>query len=330
MNHPCPGNGTWHAGGCHAIVLAGGRGRRLAERSFDAWGRPVPKQYACFESDRSLLQQTVARIRGLWIAHAIHVCVDGAYGAVARRQLRGVDNLRIIEQAKDRGTAAGVMLSILEVLDEAPDALILLTPADHGVEDGSAYARGIFHAVRALRQGSIDIVLLGAPARAASTDHGWIVPGPALSRGVRRVETFVEKPEVDLARRIWSRGGVWNTMVLVARAATLWSRIAETVPGLGVTFGTARTMSEPRRSRYLRRRYESMPSFDFSRDVLERCEGLALVEWDSELGWTDLGTASRLDEWLDRRGARWLPAPLTADPARVGVREVALECEAPR
>jgi mannose-1-phosphate guanylyltransferase len=191
------------------------------------------------------------------------------------------------------------MLAIASVLTENPDATVLLTPCDHAFADVEAFRRGVLDACRAVGGGA-DAVLLGVDAEGPATDYGWIVRGRALRSGAHRVLRFVEKPALEEAQGLLAAGAIWNTMVLVARARALWEMLCSSIPGLDVPFLAAAAMTEPSRSRFLSRRYARMPSYDFSADVLGRSRNLAAVAWPQHAGWTDLGTPSRLLEWMRR------------------------------
>jgi len=54
----------------------------------------------------------------------------------------------------------------------------------------------------------------------------------------------------------------------------------------------------PNRSAFLAEQYPDLPHADFSGDVLAHTGNLHVHVWPSSLGWTDLGTPSRLIAWL--------------------------------
>jgi len=292
--------GAAPVGACHAIVLAGGQGRRLEQLTRQFEGRPVPKQFATFGSRTSLLQRTLQRILDLQVVTRTYVVVDASHARLAAQQVAESDTMHILLQPADRGTAAGVMFPLARVLREDPNATILLTPCDHAVGDENIYRRGIFKAFRAIACGVTEIVLFGVRADAPRTDYGWILPGRPLGAGVREVARFVEKPAAAKARQLHAEGALWSTMVVAARAQSLWDLFQRAAPELGVVFEAIKEMSEPNEGRFLRRKYESMPRLDFSRDILGAGHGVSVMSWPSRMAWSDLGTPDRLLEWLDR------------------------------
>jgi len=290
-------------GDCHAIVLAGGRGRRLEAVTSRFEGYPVPKQYVRFDGTSSLLQQTLQRIRNLMVVSRTHVVIDASHVTRACSQVEVSDRLRLVVQPGDRGTAAGVLLPLSTVLAEDPEAIVIVTPSDHGVTEEETYRVGISEALRAVGTGRTPIVLLGVEADSPSTDYGWIVPGEPTGT-VRRVDGFVEKPAAGAALTLLAKGALWGTMVLVARAQALWSLFEARAPWLCRMFHVAAALGDRERERFLRRRYESLDPLDFSRDVLGAASsGLSVYTWPRQVGWTDLGTPERMYAWLGRTGS---------------------------
>mgnify|MGYP003347202970 CR=1 FL=1 len=207
----------------------------------------------------------------------------------------------VIYQPMDRGTASGVLLPLATIVATDPDAVVVITPSDHGVEDPEAFRRGIRLAAARVTARRSDIVLFGVEAGAPSTDLGWITahaPEPLGSEHFRRVRAFVEKPGPVEARRLFAAGAVWNTMVLVARASALFDVFQALLPFHSDVVRTAQGFSPAYRDAFLRDWYPELPVADFSRDVLARAANLCLYTWPATMGWSDLGTPERLNRWL--------------------------------
>jgi mannose-1-phosphate guanylyltransferase len=280
----------------HAIVLAGGSGRRLAGLTGG-----VPKQFCDFGGPRTLLQETLARLAPLAPPIRTAVVVQETHRELATGQLRAHPGVALLAQPADRGTAAGLFLGLAHVLARDPDAFVLMTPSDHGVGDARAYAAGILAARRAAE--SATAVLLGAEADEPRPDYGWIVPGAPAPGGARRVETFVEKPGPAEAAALRARGAFFSTMVLVARARSLLGLLRRERPALAAAFDALAVLPAGARELHLRRAYAFLPACDLSREILASAPGLAVVRWPSSVGWTDLGTPERVAEWFGTAAA---------------------------
>lgn len=280
----------------HAIVLAGGSGRRLAALTERIHGRPTPKQYCAFGGRRTLIQETLARLAPLVPGHRTAVVVQESHEDVARAQLCRCAGVTVLAQPSDRGTGSGLLRALVHVLGRDPGALVLVTPSDHGVRDRDAYLRGIVAACDATDVASA--VLLGYDADAPRTDYGWIVPGAEIRPGVRRVAAFVEKPGSAEAVALEAQGALCSTMVLVARGEALLRLFERARPGLAAILEPLAALPRGAREIHLRRAYALLPPCDFSRDILAPAGDLAVVRWPAKVGWTDLGTPERVAEWM--------------------------------
>ena len=280
------------------LVLAAGSGRRLA-----AVTQGVPKQFWCARGGRSLLDETFSRVSALSPPARTTVVVDRRHDGYVQTAQKSWPADWLLYQPDDRGTAAGVLLALSPVLDSSPDDLVLLTPSDHAVADTQLFRNSVGVAVAAIQSGDVEAVLFGVEPSAAITDYGWIVPGSHVRRttrpSIRRIEQFVEKPASDLASRLFKRGALWNTMVLVARARTLFGLYQTHLPHVAAIFETYRRLPSSRRKGFLTAQYEGLPRADFSRDLLAVSGSLAVCTWGPTLGWSDLGTPDRLQSWLD-------------------------------
>jgi mannose-1-phosphate guanylyltransferase len=279
------------------IALAAGAGRRLAPLTGG-----TPKQFWRRSSkSRSLLETTLLRLRPLAVPERTVTVVDASH-RVFVESLPTVEPLGdLVYQPMDRGTAPGVLLPLARVLALAPDAIVIITPTDHGVSDTDAFHAGIRDAISRVRSGLSEIVLFGVEPTAVTEDYGWITPSirGEFARGVvQAVAGFVEKPSLFHAFQLFSAGAVWNTMVLVAKASALLSRYRRHLPFLADVFDKAAELDAKHREAFLAEWYPDLPRADFSRDLLMPTRPLCLFTWPAEIGWSDLGTPERLNAWL--------------------------------
>jgi mannose-1-phosphate guanylyltransferase len=276
------------------LVLAGGSGQRLAAHTGG-----VPKQFFCLSHGRSLLDETIDRLAPVVAPHRLVVVVDRAHrphvaslrGPAARGQY--------VYQPGDRGTAAGVLLGVSTIAEHDPDAIVVMTPADHGVRRASVFQQGLRDAIAVVADWESAVVLFGAEPDGLAGDYGWIVPDHTQGGSVRGVFAFAEKPASADVVRLFARGAVWNTMVLAGRAAALLGLVRRHQPELAEIFRLHAATPRDTRDRFLAERYSFMPSIDFSRDVLTPAAStMLLLTWPRSMGWSDLGTPERLLRWL--------------------------------
>ena len=292
-----------------SVVLAGGEGLRLrplVER-IHADGRP--KQYAVIVGNRSLLRQTLDRSGLIVPPERTVVVTTRTHQPFYSAELGGprAAGPRVIVQPRDRGTAAGVLLPVQWVARQDPHALVAVFPSDHFVGDDFVFTRHVAHlAVVAARHPEL-IHLLGAEPDGPETGYGWIEPGDELDRapsgGLRRVVRFWEKPTPETALACMERGGLWNTFVMVARAATLIEAGRRAVPDLSERLSRIAPLigSDPE-APILDSAYLRTPQANFSADVLAAVPGMLAVSRMPPIGWSDWGTPDRVIATLRSEG----------------------------
>ncbi len=281
-----------------SLVLAAGAGRRLASLTGG-----VPKQFWRLDGGPTLLEATLSRLEPLAPPERTAVVVDRMHAPyVTARWPASRAPGRFIYQPADWGTAAGILLGLLPVLSAEPDDVVVVTPSDHGVRALDLFRVGLVRAA-SLTAATGRVVVFGIRPNRAYDDYGWITSGRKRTGGLREIASFVEKPPADLAHRLRESGALWNTMVVVARASSLFGLFRQHVPEVACHFDDALSLPEAERDRYLADAYVHLPVRDFSRDVLTPAQGLLTQAWPSSLGWSDLGTPERLRRWLGRHPA---------------------------
>ena len=291
----------------YAIVLAGGSGERLRPLAERWLGEHRPKQYCTFVGTRSMLQHTWDRVRTVVPqGNIVTVIAEEHERFLADAVIEPVPG-RLVRQPANRGTAAGVFLPLTYVVDGDPDATVMIFPCDHFIYPEGRFLQYVVTTYRLCRHFPDSLLLLGVTASSPETDYGWIETESAVddspSEPLRPVARFVEKPSPEEATRLLERGGLWNTMVLGARAGTLWDLGCHLLPDVLSPFEDLRATlcamragfagpDEERRA--LHRIYRRLPTADFSRDFLRRAGKSTLVRPLDDLLWSDWGRPKRV------------------------------------
>jgi len=179
---------------------------------------------------------------------------------------------------------------------------VLILPADHAVEDESVLRRALERAAWVAGERPEAPVLLGITPTSADGQLGWVIPAGQPDVDSHAVEAFVEKPGPEIARTLMAAGAMWNAFLVATRGAALMRLFEHHLPELHAPLAALPGFWTPGESRPVER-FEALPSRDFSRDLLTpAAEGLRVIRVPA-CGWTDLGTPTRLFEWLASHGA---------------------------
>ena len=301
-----------------AIILAGGNGRRLQQTIVSWLGEDRPKQYCAFTGTRTMLQHTIDRALALVRPDRLVTIVARNHLPFVRRAVRTPLPGIWIDQPRVCGTAPGVFLPLARVLAQDPDATVYLFPSDHFVHPEEPFLELLRKAARVVDARPERLVLIAARPDRVDTDYGWLVPrGPENDEQRGRpwlapVERFYEKPQQADAERLYRSGGLWNTMILIGKARTLWSAGVRSVPDVVARLSPLRRVWRARQEvgddgaggdaevrESVERIYDDLPRSDFSGHVLARsCARLMALKLDGPVHWSDWGRFDRIAESL--------------------------------
>jgi len=311
-----PASRTW------AVVLAGGEGTRLASLTRDAAGNSVPKQFCSLNGGAALVHDALQRARHIAPPEQVCAIVAQQHSRYWRKALQSLPAPNILVQPHNRGTANGVLLCVLAILERDPLARIAFLPADHFVLDECALARALCDLAVHLKHNPDGLTLIGIEPEEADPELGYIVPGRTLSDGSRTVVRFVEKPPLRVARELVNDKVLWNSFIF---AATGWALLGLLRRHMGVRVDDMATAlardTQSGASSALTELYERLPAADFSRAVVQHAPQALRVITAPACGWNDLGTPRRVADTLRRLQAERL-GPIMHQPADTSVRPV--------
>src|SRR5919202_3662264 len=204
----------------YGLIMAGGVGTRLWPRS----RKTRPKQFLPLLSDRTMLQQTVDRVRPLIEPSAILVVTGREYVGLACDQLPEVPTGNIIGEPSGKGTAPAIGLGAVEIAHRDADATMVVLSADHVIRKADVFREALTAAEEVAQQGYL--VTLGITPDEPQIGYGYIHRGSSLGRhnGFEAFEVarFVEKPDRATAERYLAEGGYsWNAGIFIWRVGTI-------------------------------------------------------------------------------------------------------------
>ncbi len=276
----------------YPILLAGGIGTRLWPVSRELY----PKQLVKFISEDSLVQSTVKRLLPLLDRENIRiVCGREHYHEIARHleEIGIPAEGKVICEPCGRNTAPAILLSVLHVLAQVPDAVVCIFPADHVIKDIGSFHDRLKAAIHLADNGYI--VTFGIAPSYPETGYGYIEGAGNVSGGALVTKRFVEKPDKATARQYIKAGNYfWNSGMFAFKASVILDEfkryqadLFDQMQNMDVTSGE---MEEAV--------YARLPDISIDYAIMEKTrKGVVLP---ADFGWSDIGSWKSLYEFLPK------------------------------
>jgi len=283
-----------------SVILAGGSGTRFWPRS----RRDHAKQVLALDGERSMIQQTVERLKPLAGLNKTWVITNEHLAQEIADQLEGVPAGQIIQEPAARNTAPACGLAAFLVERENPDAVLGIFPSDHVIADEPRFLKALQKGIAVASAGD-NIVVLGIEPTRPETGYGYIETGDYTRDDVAlHVRRFIEKPNQNRAEEFIGAGNYyWNSGMFLWSARTLANAVREHLPetaplleSIAAAYGT------PDFDEVFRALYPKCENISVDYAVLEprsaKGEHLShLFCLPAEFSWNDLGSWASLYEY---------------------------------
>ncbi|MDX8389205.1 MAG: mannose-1-phosphate guanylyltransferase/mannose-6-phosphate isomerase [Mariprofundaceae bacterium] len=276
-----------------AVVLAGGSGSRLWPVSRQL----LPKQFLNVAGDRSLIEETIARLSPL--VEPENVVIVSNQSHISGSAYNLTQAYETISEPEGRNTAPAVGLAAIKAVLGGNDPIQIVLPADHVIRDEQAFRKVLESACKTANKGAL--VTFGIRPDVPATGFGYIRASGADADEVRPVCEFVEKPDLEHAQQYVRSGDYfWNAGIFVWRASTILAELARYLPDVmavlklimqeveqGATFAES-----------VDRHFNTMPSISIDYGVLEPSDRVQVIPCD--IGWNDVGSWEAVHDISDK------------------------------
>jgi mannose-1-phosphate guanylyltransferase/mannose-6-phosphate isomerase len=255
-----------------------------------------PKQLLPLTSDHSMLQETVLRIAGQanTVDDCIVVCNEAHRFLVAEQLLEIGVTARIMLEPEGRNTAPAVALAAILAAEAGNSSMLLVMPADHVIQDVNAFHGAVEKGVAAAGEGQL--VTFGIVPNLPETGYGYIQAQPDGDKVVK-VESFVEKPDLETAREYLSGGRhFWNSGMFLFDADVYLDALAEYAPEIHEACRQSMTQRTDGKD-FIRPDGESFracPADSIDYAIMEKTDKAAMVPLAA--GWSDVGSWAALQD----------------------------------
>lgn len=265
----------------YGIILAGGSGSRLWPLSRELY----PKQLLNLNSDKSLLQTTFERLKFCMPAENILSITNTKHTSNVRMQLGALtESPVVLAEPVSKNTAPAIALAAKYIMQKSnSDPVILVVPSDHLIEDTEKFLSTVKKGEKLAEEGYI--VTFGIEPAYPETGYGYINTLEEIENGYR-VKEFVEKPDLDTAKKYVAAGTYfWNSGIFMFKASTLTAEIQKYAPEIAKI---SQNIDFNKTGDIPFIEFDKMPNISIDYAVMEKSDRIALVKLESD--WNDLGS----------------------------------------
>lgn len=287
-----------------ALIMAGGKGERFWPKSRVT----LPKQFLSFTDDgRTMIQLTVERISPLVDIKDVYIATNRNYKELVMQQLPGIPEKNILCEPVGRNTAPCIGLGAVHVMkqceaDGEQDALMIVLASDHLIKHNDIF-------IDTLKEGcdvaakQENLVTIGITPNYPETGYGYIKYNRDAKNGESyAVDAFVEKPDLDTARKYLASGDyLWNSGMFIWKVSTILDNFKKFMPstydGLMKIKASVGTAEE---DKVLADEFPNLESQSVDYGIMEKASDIYILPgtfgWDDVGSWLAVGRIKKNDE----------------------------------
>ena len=284
----------------YCIIMAGGVGSRFWPLS----RKNKPKQFLdILGVGKTLLQLTYDRFFDIFHEKNIFVVTSSEYGSLVKKQLPKLPQEQILLEPFRKNTAPCIAYANYRIQQLDPDAIIVAAPSDHFILREEEFRRVIREGMEFVRDRDA-LLTLGIKPDRPETGYGYIQinNGQGLTgyKNFRKVKTFTEKPDLELAKVFFESGEFyWNSGLFIWSLQSVMKAFEHHLPEMHSLFKEgAGIYYTDKEKEFILETYSNTKSISIDYGIMEKADNVYVL--CSDFGWSDLGTWGSLYEQSEK------------------------------
>lgn len=280
------------------VIMAGGVGSRFWPKSTEN----SPKQFLdVLGRGRTLIQQTFDRFSALIPSENILVVTNDKYVDLVKEQLPAIKFSNILSEPVMRNTAPCMAYAIKKIESINPNAIMVVTPADHLISKQEVFEDVITKGIHYVTDND-QILTIGIQPNRPNTGYGYIEYSADLKSEVGPVSVlaFKEKPNLETAKKYLDQGNYsWNSGMFLWSLKTIQESFSENAPEVLSHFESVDDVyNTDEEQGFIQQVYANCPSISLDYAILEKANNVSVINTD--IGWSDIGTWVSLQEHIEK------------------------------
>lgn len=280
----------------YAIIMAGGVGSRFWPVSTTDY----PKQFHdMLGSGDTLIQKTFSRLAKLIPTENIYILTNERYNDLVLEQLPMVEQEQILLEPAMRNTAPCILYASLKIKKQNPDALMVVAPSDHWIEDEDEFGKNLKQCFDFCEKEDA-LLTLGIQPTFPNTGFGYIEFDKTDENPLKKVNQFREKPDYETAKSFLDAGNfLWNAGIFIWSVNSIISSFEKFQPQMTALFMNGyNDFNSALEKDFIDNNYATAENISIDYAVMEKANNVYVLP--ATFDWNDLGTWGSLHEKLDK------------------------------
>jgi len=280
----------------YAILMAGGVGSRFWPVSTQEF----PKQFHdMLGTGETLIQKTFNRLAKIIPQENIFILTNERYNDLVLQQLPQVTSRQLVLEPAMRNTAPCILYASLKIQKENKDAVMIVAPSDHWIEDENAFIENVHQAFEFCAENDA-LMTLGIQPTFPNTGFGYIEFDKDASVAVKEVNQFREKPDYNTAKEFIARGNfLWNAGIFMWSAESVVKAFKNKQPELYDLFAQGFSVyNSELEEDFILENYPKAENISVDYAIMEKSENVFVLP--ATFDWNDLGTWGSLYDKLPK------------------------------
>jgi mannose-1-phosphate guanylyltransferase len=280
----------------YAILMAGGVGSRFWPVST----QDFPKQFHdMLGTGDTLIQKTFYRLANIIPKENIFILTNERYNDLVFEQLPEVTKRQVVLEPAMRNTAPCILYAALKIQKENEDAVMIVAPSDHWIEDEEAFTGNVQQAFDFCSKNDA-LMTLGIQPTFPNTGYGYIEYEASSNDAIKSVNQFREKPDYETAKEFIAQGNfLWNAGIFMWSVASVVNAYKKNQPNLYQLFEKGIEVYNTHfEDDFIRDNYGKSENISVDYAIMESSNNVHVLP--ATFDWNDLGTWGSLYDKLDK------------------------------
>lgn len=284
----------------YAIIMAGGVGSRFWPVSTTEF----PKQFHdMLGSGETLIQKTFSRLSKLIPPENILILTNEKYNSIVLEQLPLVKQEQVLLEPAMRNTAPCILYASLKIQKQNPDALMVVAPSDHLIEDEDTFTNNLQQCFDYCSKENA-LMTLGIQPTFPNTGFGYIEYDKSDNNPIKKVSQFREKPDLETAKSFLASGNfLWNGGIFIWSAKSITEAFSVLQPKMNALFQKGmQSYNTTSEKIFIEGNYALAENVSIDYAIMESAKNVYVLP--ATFDWNDLGTWGALHEILPKDNSK--------------------------